>query len=69
MVPQRFFTHGQRSLGDRHVYAQRTRFIPNTLTKYFVNRTWPTARSSSSNGAEPTRAPVDVKARMRGMWN
>ena len=29
MVPQRFFTHGQRSLGDRHVYAQRTRFIPN----------------------------------------
>ncbi|HTJ02435.1 MAG TPA: ATP-dependent helicase, partial [Methylovirgula sp.] len=29
MVPQRFFTHGQHSSGDRHVYAQRTRFIPN----------------------------------------
>ena len=32
MVPQRFFTHGQRSLGDPHVYAQRTRFIPNGIT-------------------------------------
>jgi hypothetical protein len=21
MVPQRFFTHGQRSTGDRHVYT------------------------------------------------
>jgi DNA helicase-2/ATP-dependent DNA helicase PcrA len=35
MVPQRFFTHGQRSLGDRHVYAQRTRFIPSKITKHF----------------------------------
>ena len=34
MVPQRFFTHGQRSLGDRHVYAQRTRFIPNAITRH-----------------------------------
>jgi hypothetical protein len=31
MVPQRFFTHGQRSQGDRHVYASRTRFIPEKL--------------------------------------
>jgi len=31
MVPHRFFTHGQRSTGDRHVYAQRTRFIPDSV--------------------------------------
>jgi superfamily I DNA/RNA helicase len=28
MVPQRFFTHGQRSMGDRHVYGQRTASYP-----------------------------------------
>jgi DNA helicase-2/ATP-dependent DNA helicase PcrA len=39
MVPQRFFTHGQRSLGDRHVYAQRSRFITNSITKHFQSRT------------------------------
>jgi hypothetical protein len=32
MIPQRFFTYGQRSLGDRHVYAQRTRFIASPVT-------------------------------------
>ena len=29
LVPQRFFTHGQNAQGDRHVYAARTRFIPD----------------------------------------
>jgi DNA helicase-2/ATP-dependent DNA helicase PcrA len=28
LLPQRFFAHGQRAQGDRHVYASRTRFIP-----------------------------------------
>ena len=31
ITPQRFFTHGQNSHGDRHVYASRTRFIPTGL--------------------------------------
>ena len=35
VVPQRFFTHGQDAHGDRHVYASRTRFIPNTLLRHF----------------------------------
>ena len=32
IVPQRFFTHGQSTQGDRHVYASRTRFIPDGLS-------------------------------------
>ena len=32
VVPQRFFTHGQNAHGDRHIYAARTRFIPDELT-------------------------------------
>jgi DNA helicase-2/ATP-dependent DNA helicase PcrA len=67
MVPQRFFTHGQRSLGDRHVYAQRTRFIPNSLTKHFQSRYWP--QSKAGNDAKrAARAPIDVQSKMRRMW-
>jgi DNA helicase II / ATP-dependent DNA helicase PcrA len=35
MLPQRFFTHGQNRLGDRHVYAARSRFIPDELLSMF----------------------------------
>ena len=45
MVPQRFYVHQQRSNGDRHVYAQRTRFIPTSILKHFEGRGWPTARA------------------------
>ncbi len=66
-VPQRFFTHGQHAQGDRHVYASRTRFIPEALTSMFERTSWPqvsagTARTQS-NGPK-----IDIGARMRGMW-
>ena len=41
IVPQRFFTHGQHAKGDRHVYASRTRFIPERLLGLFERTTWP----------------------------
>ncbi|RYE82332.1 MAG: ATP-dependent helicase, partial [Hyphomicrobiales bacterium] len=67
MVPQRFFTHGQSSTGDRHVYAARKRFIPNALLKHFSRRAWPLA---TPEGARPASAgpKIDVRAKMRGMW-
>ena len=67
MVPQRFFTHGQHSSGDCHVYAQRTRFIPNSMLKHFDNRSWPPPRAAAA-GTSTQRAPVDLGAKMRGMW-
>jgi DNA helicase-2/ATP-dependent DNA helicase PcrA len=65
MVPQRFYTHGER--GDRHVYAQRTRFIPDALLAHFEQRAWP-APTSTTN-AFAARAAVDVRARLRRMWD
>jgi DNA helicase-2/ATP-dependent DNA helicase PcrA len=41
MTPHRFFTHGQPSTGDRHVYASRSRFIPGSLLSLFESVTWP----------------------------
>ncbi|WID96510.1 ATP-dependent helicase [Bosea vestrisii] len=67
MVPQRFFTHGQSSTGDRHVYAARTRFIPTNLLQHFGRRAWPLAAPSDQRA--PSSGPrVDVRAKMRGMW-
>src|SRR5947208_5163426 len=51
LVPQRFFTHGQHAQGDRHVYAARTRFIPERLLGLFEWTTWPLA------GAAPAARP------------
>src|SRR5580700_913643 len=61
IVPQRFFVHGQRSNGDRHLYASRTRFIPEVLLDKFERSAWPKAAAASA-AAKPVRAPVDIGA-------
>jgi DNA helicase-2/ATP-dependent DNA helicase PcrA len=67
MVPQRFFTHGQHAKGDRHVYASRTRFIPERLLGLFEKTVWPAAVAAAARSA--SQGPrIDVGARMRGMW-
>jgi len=66
MVPQRFYTYGER--GDRHVYAQRTRFIPDGLLNHFKSRAWPlpnAARNARAAGA----ATVDLRTKLRRMWD
>jgi DNA helicase-2/ATP-dependent DNA helicase PcrA len=68
VVPQRFFTHGQHSQGDRHVYASRTRFIPEKLLGVCDLTNWPVA-SPGAAARGPTPGPrIDIGARMRGMW-
>jgi DNA helicase II / ATP-dependent DNA helicase PcrA len=68
VIPQRFFTHGQRSHGDRHVYAARTRFIPDRLLGLFERATWPTSASAASARGAHQGPKIDVGARMRDMW-
>ena len=68
VVPQRFYTHGQRGTGDRHVYAQRTRFISNTMLAHFKTCSWPAARSAYGSDKRSS-TKVDIRARMRRMWS
>ena len=68
MVPQRFFARGQRSTGDRHVYAQRTRFISNSMLAHFDTHSWPPPKSDGGASDKRIRDPVDVRAKMRRMW-
>ncbi len=67
VVPQRFYVNGQGRGGDRHVYASRTRFIPDVFARHFEARTWPAAKAPAEEGAAP-RFNIDVAARMRQAW-
>jgi DNA helicase-2/ATP-dependent DNA helicase PcrA len=68
IVPQRFFTHGQHAHGDRHVYASRTRFIPDRLLGLFEKAVWPPAVTGAAARSASQGPRIDVGARMRGMW-
>ncbi len=68
MVPQRFYVTHQSGYGDRHVYANRTRFIPNSLLSLFAQRSWPAPMPALQGNAESRREAVDLAARMRAMW-
>ena len=68
LLPQRFYVHQQASRGDRHVYASRTRFIPDELLPLFERRAWPLAEAMNTEQRSASTVRVDVAARMRGMW-
>jgi len=70
MVPQRFYVHQQSSMGDRHVYALRSRFIPEAILPLFEERTWPLACGSESGSDVNTAISVrvDLAAKMNALW-
>jgi len=68
VVPQRFFVHGQHAQGDRHLYASRTRFIPEKLLGLFERTAWPLVAAGTSARSAGQGPKVDIGARMRGMW-
>ncbi len=67
IAPQRFFVHGQRAGGDRHMYASRTRFIPAALLDRFECYAWPRVDAARVL-AKPARVPVDIRERVRRTW-
>ncbi len=62
IVPQRFFVHGQRSNGDRHMYASRTRFIPEAMLDKFERCAWPRAVATAA-AAKSRRRRRSISAR------
>jgi DNA helicase-2/ATP-dependent DNA helicase PcrA len=71
IVPQRFYVRQQATYGDRHVYALRSRFIPEGATSHFHVRAWPVADPSSNETDGPqggSATVVDLAARARGAW-
>ncbi len=73
VVPQRFYVHNQSALGDRHVWASRTRFIPASLLPMFDVQSWPrvdpVAPPTATGLAAAAKARVDIAAQLKAMWD
>jgi len=68
-VPQRFHVTQQRAWGDRHLYALRSRFIPDTLLPHFEVVCPVPTTSADVAGDDGTAAPLlDLAARLRHEW-
>src|SRR5438105_14176084 len=67
IVPQRFFTHQQATLGDRHVYASRSRFIPDSILASFATRSWGD-QTDGPIGVARKAGSVDVASSLMRMW-
>jgi DNA helicase-2/ATP-dependent DNA helicase PcrA len=68
VMPQRFYVTQQGKGGDRHVYAQRTRFIPEAILDRFAPVLWQSSKQGDS-AAGVTAKPIDVRAQMRRRWS
>jgi DNA helicase-2/ATP-dependent DNA helicase PcrA len=69
VVPQRFYVSQQPGGGDRHIYASRTRFIPNRLLPHFEQMSWPPPAVAPRPAEESRRIALDLAAKMRAMWD
>jgi DNA helicase-2/ATP-dependent DNA helicase PcrA len=68
VVPNRFFIKQQAQMGDRHVYAQRTRFIAPVMLKHFEECTWTDADTLQSRKPMPDSVRMMVRERARNAW-
>lgn len=68
IVPQRFFVPQQTRNGDRHVYAQRSRFISKAMLPHFDDMLWPPLKPLDPAAIAPTGPRIDIGAQLRGMW-
>jgi DNA helicase-2/ATP-dependent DNA helicase PcrA len=60
--------HQQAAHGDRHVYASRSRFIPESVAKCFDEVAWPIAGGAERASLVAAQPRVDIAARMRKLW-
>ncbi|MDO8773291.1 MAG: ATP-dependent helicase [Burkholderiaceae bacterium] len=67
LVPHRFYVTQQSALGDRHLYAARTRFIPEALAQKFETLVWPQAMAEVT-GAQAGLPSIQVRERSRSAW-
>jgi ATP-dependent DNA helicase UvrD/PcrA len=68
IVPQRFYTFHQSKVGDQHVYACRSRFIPDIILDSFDARSWHERVQRANRPAKKTGATTDVAASLLRMW-
>jgi DNA helicase-2/ATP-dependent DNA helicase PcrA len=66
--PQRLFIRQQHRHGDRHVYAPRSRFLPESILDRFERVAHGARRGADPAVATRSAVRVDVAARLRDRW-
>ncbi len=67
--PLRFFVREQHRHGDRHIYAPRTRFVPDDILQHFEYRTHGRMHAEDHVGVTPGDDRIDVNAIIRTRWS
>jgi DNA helicase II / ATP-dependent DNA helicase PcrA len=62
ITPLRFYTHGQAKRSDGHVYASRSRFLPDHVLREFDVRSWTSPRAAEARAAPMARR--DLRAQI-----
>ena len=68
MVPHRFYVTQQSAMGDRHVYAARTRFIAESLVAQCESVTWPQVAAMDHRLGGRQSAVMQVRDRAKSVW-
>lgn len=68
VVPNRFFIRQQSGMGDRHVYAARTRFITPVMLRHFEECAWLSADKRELRTPMPDAIRMMVRERARNAW-
>ncbi|WP_036168131.1 ATP-dependent helicase [Massilia sp. 9096] len=68
IVPNRFFIKQQAQMGDRHVYAQRSRFVTPAMLKHYEECVWIDAETPHSRKPMPDSVRMLVRERARNAW-
>jgi DNA helicase-2/ATP-dependent DNA helicase PcrA len=66
--PHRFYTGTSRRNGDRHIYAPRTRFVPEDVRRFFETTAAGGDEKETAAKGGNTSAGVNVAAKLREMW-
>jgi DNA helicase-2/ATP-dependent DNA helicase PcrA len=68
MVPHQYFTPHQGQLGDRHGYSTISRFIPDSLRKWFDCRSWGVNQKREKLLVRRVQRKINIVAGLQRMW-
>jgi DNA helicase-2/ATP-dependent DNA helicase PcrA len=68
VVPNKFFIKQQAQMGDRHVYAQRTRFVTPAMLRHYEECAWLDAQTIHARKPMPESVRMLVRERARNAW-
>ena len=66
--PIKFFRTQQHRYGNGHMFAPRSRFLPDDILPLFTRTTAPMAVLTDNTPAPQSAVSIDIGARLRSMW-